>query len=259
VKCSELQELLEDRSHSCLDEQLATRVRLHVQRCPKCADTLKMMEREERLYEDYRQAMESCLEVTPELWQRIQNALAISPAPAATALDRHGNERQQRAAWWRPALLRSSWVAQAAFAFLLVVATVAATLAVVHFYRAKETPTARQIPESGQPMLPVTADRRLEPADGSPPGNLESALQAIKRAEQDYIQAIRILSTLAEKQKATLEPELARDVERNLKKIDESIETTRKAYYEHPTDPELAQYMLAAYARKVELLEELVL
>jgi hypothetical protein len=46
------------------------------------------------------------------------------------------------------------------------------------------------------------------------------------------------------------------ELERNLKAIDENIEATRRAFREHPSDPEYALYMLAAYARKVDLLQE---
>jgi hypothetical protein len=47
------------------------------------------------------------------------------------------------------------------------------------------------------------------------------------------------------------------DLQSNLKRIDEHIAATRKAYYARPQDPELGLYMLAAYSRKVQLLQEL--
>ena len=88
--------------------------------------------------------------------------------------------------------------------------------------------------------------------------SLQNALLAIRRAEGEYQEAIRILTALAEERKASLKPELVRELNQNLHAIDQAIASTRKAYQAHPNDPELALYMLWAYARKVELLQDLV-
>jgi hypothetical protein len=53
--------------------------------------------------------------------------------------------------------------------------------------------------------------------------------------------------------------DLVAELDRNPKTIDEAIASAQKAYHAHPADPELAQYMLRAYQRKVELLQELAL
>jgi hypothetical protein len=81
--------------------------------------------------------------------------------------------------------------------------------------------------------------------------SLQNALLAIQRAEREYVEAIRVLSGIVEVHKTSLDPKLAAELERNLKAIDEAIASTQKAYHEHPTDPELAQYMLAAYQKGV--------
>jgi len=83
-------------------------------------------------------------------------------------------------------------------------------------------------------------------------------LLAIHRAEGEYQEAIRILTALAEERKASLEPELVKELDQNLRVIDQAIASTRKACEAHPNDPELALYMLWAYARKVELLQDLL-
>jgi len=85
-----------------------------------------------------------------------------------------------------------------------------------------------------------------------------AALLAIHRAEREYQEAIRILTALAEERKASLEPELVKELDQNLRVIDQAIASTRKACEAHPNDPELALYMLWAYARKVELLQDLL-
>jgi hypothetical protein len=79
----------------------------------------------------------------------------------------------------------------------------------------------------------------------------------VQRAEQEYLRAIQQLSAVVEKQKSTLDPRVIADLQRNLKLIDEHIAATRNAYYAHPQDPELGLFMLAAYSRKVQLLQDL--
>jgi hypothetical protein len=125
---------------------------------------------------------------------------------------------------------------QALFAAALIVISVSATLLVVRFNGAGRQETVVR--------------------NESPKG-LEAALLSIQRAEREYIDAIRVLSDILEKQKKSMDPRVVAEVEINLKIIDESIAATRQAYHEHPTDPELAHYMLSAYSKKVEILQEL--
>jgi hypothetical protein len=87
--------------------------------------------------------------------------------------------------------------------------------------------------------------------------SLDAALRSIQRAEQEYLDAIRVLSAIVEKEKATINPGALAEFQRNLKMIDEHIAAARSAYYAYPSDPELAFYMLAAYSRKVEMLQDL--
>ena len=65
------------------------------------------------------------------------------------------------------------------------------------------------------------------------------------------------MNAVVEKQKSSLDPRIIAELQTNLKMIDANIVATRKAYYAHPKDTELAFFMLAAYSRKVELLLDL--
>jgi hypothetical protein len=105
------------------------------------------------------------------------------------------------------------------------------------------------------PLKP--SDQKSAVEDPAGDKGLEAAVRAIQRAEQEYLQAIQVLSAIVDQRKSTLQAGLVQEMERNLKSIDESIAATRQAYYSHPSDPYLAQYMLAAYSKKVELLQEL--
>jgi len=89
--------------------------------------------------------------------------------------------------------------------------------------------------------------------------DLQSALLSIEKAEQQYIEAIRTLNDIVDKRKASLNPNLVAELERNLKIVNEAIASAHNAYHTPPADPELAHYMLKAYQKKVELLQDLAL
>jgi hypothetical protein len=80
---------------------------------------------------------------------------------------------------------------------------------------------------------------------------------AIQRAERDYVEAIRLVSAGAEARKAALDPATRRVVERNLEIVDRTIDASRRAYRENPNDLDLAEYLLSAYSRKLEVLRDL--
>ncbi len=102
-------------------------------------------------------------------------------------------------------------------------------------------------------MRRVPIKETLDPSEQ----RLQIVRMKIRSAEGDYLDAIRILTSAAHKRKPKLDPQLVATLGRNLKMIDQTIAATRRAYATNPEDPDLAQYMLTAYARKVQVLEEL--
>jgi hypothetical protein len=85
----------------------------------------------------------------------------------------------------------------------------------------------------------------------------KSPEQLVREAEKKYLEAIRILARDIERQHPQLDQETRMKFEQALTSIDRTIGSTRKAVQEHPTDPRAVQYMLAAYARKVDVLREM--
>jgi hypothetical protein len=81
--------------------------------------------------------------------------------------------------------------------------------------------------------------------------------ELVAQAEQKYLAAIAILSNV-KKRGSTLDPNCAR-FEETLVVIDRTIADTRQAVGRRPTDPEAVRYMLTAYAKKVEVLQELAI
>ncbi len=99
----------------------------------------------------------------------------------------------------------------------------------------------------GRARRTLTADSR----DDAAPERL------VREAEQKYLEAIAILSRDVGRRRPRMAPETLARFERTLAVIDRAIADTRGATREHPRDPVAAQYMLAAYAKKVEVLREM--
>ncbi|HEX8853662.1 MAG TPA: zf-HC2 domain-containing protein [Pyrinomonadaceae bacterium] len=79
----------------------------------------------------------------------------------------------------------------------------------------------------------------------------------VREAEQKYLAAIRLLTHDVRRNRARLDAQTAARFERTLATIDRHIAGTRRAVRQHPGDPVAVNYMLAAYARKVEVLREM--
>jgi len=191
---------------------------------------METLDAEEQLYSQYRSDLDRQLEVPPWMWGRVRRALD-KPEPA------RGSKWLSALAQYLP---QSAVARQALFAAALIVLSVGATLVAVRYFDG-----ARGAP-AGILALGGTNERTLE-----------AALQSIQHAEQEYLDAIRVLSDIVEQRKSTLDPRLVAELEASLKAIDKSIADTRRAYHEHPADAELAHFMLAAYSKKVELLQEI--
>ena len=229
MRCEQVQKILEDFCCNELPSPEAAAVAAHVPRCPECAGRVAVLEAEEKIYATFRADLDRHLDVPPFMWGKVRAALEQRP--------------HARGGWLRPLahyLPRSAVARQGLFAAALIVLSVGATLlAVRYFDDLQESPTG------------------IFARGGTNDRTLAAALQSIQHAEQEYQEAIRVLSEIVEKRKSTLDPRLVAELEANLKAIDKSIADTRRAYHEHPADAELAHYMLAAYSKKVELLQEL--
>ena len=239
MNCKDILLQMEDFHSGEMDEKTASKVRAHLRLCRECSRALEALCTEDKLYGAYSEALEQGLEVPPQMWQSIQRYIAASASKSR----------------WRAAadsligflvglLPRSDLLRQTVFATVIVVFSVGATLLSVHLYR---------IREAGLEDRQTAGTRDA----GDSRNSLETAVRSIQRAERDYNDAIAVLSKIVDRRKPSMDPRFVVEIERNLKTIDESIAATRAAYHAHPSDPELAQYMLTAYEKKVDLLLEL--
>lgn len=109
-----------------------------------------------------------------------------------------------------------------------------------HALASKREATARLV------RRPSPAERALTP----------DAL--IREAEQRYVAAIDLLSRDLNRRRSRLDAETAAQFERTLLAVDRTIADTRRAARKHPNDPVAAKYVLTAYAKKVDVLREMI-
>jgi len=82
-------------------------------------------------------------------------------------------------------------------------------------------------------------------------------VKLVHEAEAKYLAAIRMLSEDVNRRRTTLDPQVAARFDETLATIDRTIAETRRTVVDHGNDPVAVQYMLSAYAKKVEVLREM--
>jgi hypothetical protein len=74
--------------------------------------------------------------------------------------------------------------------------------------------------------------------------------------EETYLDAISKLDKVIREREGVISPTLRAEYERNLTDVDRAIANTRKAVLKHRDDPEMTDFVFAAYRGKVVLLSE---
>ena len=83
--------------------------------------------------------------------------------------------------------------------------------------------------------------------------------QQIAKATREYQSAIHLLERTIAKRKTQLDEGTVKQFESSLAMIDASIASSRTALRTHPNDPTAARFLLAAYSKKVELMQEIAM
>ncbi|HLL77699.1 MAG TPA: zf-HC2 domain-containing protein [Pyrinomonadaceae bacterium] len=106
-----------------------------------------------------------------------------------------------------------------------------------------------------RPKQGVTIDRA---STNAPAQRVETAAdRLVREAEQRYVAAIKILERDVKTRRERLDPDTRARFEETLASIDRTINETRKSAKQHGNDPVAVQYMLSAYAKKVEVMREM--
>jgi tetratricopeptide (TPR) repeat protein len=103
----------------------------------------------------------------------------------------------------------------------------------------------------------VVVGRRLGrgPAPLGPEAREKYTLAKLDEAEHYYQQAIKSLGEAFTAEKGTLSPQVAEFFDRNLSVVDATIQACRRAVLDEPEDLEARNYLLAAYTKKITLLD----
>ena len=278
MKCDDWQLLVEEYFDGELDPDMALKVRSHLDDCSSCSALLRSLSVERSVYAGY----QSDVQVAPEMWaavsQRIEAASRSSRAPAV----------QRLRSWLRNAVALPAFSAPVTVALVLV--AVVLTVVIMRYISAPRGVDQQQALSSestGAPQAsPATQDKLVNAspenggassANNNPvpkhdrsttlgrysksPGDMTAKTkdpsQLVREAEQKYLAAIAMLSRDVDRKRSRLDPATVAELDQALLSIDRTIAATRNAVRRHPDDPLAAQYMLTAYAKKVDVLRGL--
>jgi len=285
MRCDECQLLIEDYFDGELEMQAASAVSLHLNTCTSCNIILEQLLAEQDVYRSYERGVGP----TPAMWLGIQGRLqAKNPDFRANPLT------LLRARFVKLfALPRiSAWAAA-----VLVIIAIGLTVAVMkHSSRPRalgelegsglsgekttsppradpgpvadsdnqldgKSEVARGLTGRNQRSSGITSPAQRHSSNASTVATnvvpARTVDRLVREAEQKYLAAIVMLSRNVERHRPQMDPETRIRFDQALAAIDRSIAGTRAAAREQPEDPVAVQYMLAAYAKKVDVLREM--
>jgi hypothetical protein len=282
MNCDHCKKDLEDFLYGELDEARGAEMLAHLGNCAVCAALREEIERENEIFGRFYE--QTSIDPAAEMWEairaRINSEARARPLTGQTLIKRiRGWLERLRLGLLTPATLR-----QAAFAALLVVLSVAATTI---YLRRGERNKADEFAGKGENGAPVPAPR---PAPSSSPStdvadikvngatppkgsrtqgdraaprrqltDRELLSRQVARAEREYQKAIGLLDQVIARQRDRLDPALIKQYESSLALIDDSINASRDALRDRPDDPVAGQFLLSAYAKKLDLMQEIAM
>lgn len=271
MNCETCTTELEDFLYGELDAARVAAISEHLSVCAACRAQQTALEKENELFAAYYE--QTAIEPTPEMWQAIHARIQAEPARSAQA-----SWREKLRALFLP-LLAPAMLRQAGFAALLILLSVGLTT--LYFSTRKEekqvaetkpapsqkpteTPRAPQpetTPRSVESVKPLLPSNRVKAEPKATPklSEEEAVTLQIAKATREYQGAIKLLERTIAKRKPELDESAVRQFESSLAMIDASIAASREAMQAHPNDPTAARYLLAAYSKKVELMQEIAM
>jgi hypothetical protein len=287
MNCDHCKNELEDFLYGELGEARAAEMGAHLRNCAACAALRDEIDHENEIFGQFYE--QTSIDPAADMWEAIR-ARINSEEPDRTQIERGrgwpGRLNRLRArAFGLP--LAPTTLRQAAFAALLVVLSVAATTIYLKSGQQNDandlaskgakgaaTPGPRQ---AAPPAASINSNNGPNNGDPAPKGarplvnraapprrpidrklaDQELLNRQIARAEREYQKAIRLLDQAIAKQRDRLDPALIKQYESSLALIDDSINASRRALRERPDDPAAGQFLLSAYARKLDLMQEI--
>jgi anti-sigma factor RsiW len=113
-------------------------------------------------------------------------------------------------------------------------------------------------PGGNLPANDATAGTQTANANNDQLRRQRATERLVREAESKYVAAIKMLSEDVNRKRTRLDPQVAARFDETLATIDRSIaETRRTVLQQRSSDPVAVQYMLSAYAKKVEVMREM--
>ncbi|MEY4168603.1 MAG: hypothetical protein RIR52_2427 [Acidobacteriota bacterium] len=268
--CELVQKALPDFLDGELTGRRGARVQAHLDTCHDCQTVRLKIEAEKAAFLAYYEC--TAIEPPEGMWMAIRGGIQASEGS-------HYIESRPRGWWSRMEEVTSravSW--QALYAVLLIVVSVFATRYVVKPDGGKPSGVANvvSVPKLAEPDSATlsTSSPPTSPSPAAPPPVLPQRLpvfkerrlteeeiirQQIARAEREYQRAVLLLSQAIARRRDTLDPGVVRQYESSLSLIDDSIRQSHRALQEMPNDVGAGQFLLGAYARKIELMQDVAL
>lgn len=274
MNCHTCQSELEELLYGELSTLRQMALNEHLAGCADCRTVLAALERENELFAQYYE--QTALEPSYEMWQAIHTRIQSEAKPSAAP-----TWQEKLRGFFLP-LLAPAMLRQAGFAALLILLSVGLTA--LYFSSRQErnqvaegtprpsivlpaTPSATPPPALPLPVesvKPQPTTNRVVKAEPKPAATSKLSEDAavtlqIAKATHEYQSAIKLLERAIAKRKPELDDTAVRQFESSLAMIDASIAASRQAMKAHPNDPTTARYLLAAYSKKVELMQEIAM
>ena len=291
MKCEACQSVLEEYFDGELPAKRAAEVRAHLGVCPACAAEMAELRQAHELYARY----ERDVEVTPELWAGIEARIKAEKVARPDARLASGWRTRLKGLFAMPHISP----AFAAALVVLAIGLTVVVMSYLHSRDATNNGNtvavnpqpannngnepARAAPapdgETGQPAIASTppdgeknakpnkaTEREPKPAPQKQlvavtkkPQAPPDPMKLVREAEQKYLAAIAILSQDVKRHRSQIDPAVQARFDSALADIDRTIAETRQIVRRNPDDPVALQYLLSAYAKKVDTLRAMSL
>ena len=270
MNCSQCRAVLDFFIEGELDQHAAQETRAHIAVCASCAGGYEAILRERDALRQYLNEIDP----SSNLWARVNHAI--------------GQLKPARDRWFMrplPGALKSLQ-ARAGFASVVIVAVIWITVdtlrrmntprperdkVVFHEQRpnsltANAANASRADNRQGMSVISkrdnqrsqVQITTRARTRTTAKPELRQPTTDAIRIAERHYSVAIAQLTRDYIQHRKQLNPDAATKFEQTLAGLDVTIETTRRVAYADPNNPVAVQYLMTAYAAKVDALRNVI-
>jgi hypothetical protein len=259
MRCNEALEIIEDSLDGATERDGAEIAAAHIAACADCSERVEELQAEMNLYRRYRRD----IEVPPEMWPAIKNAIGQVDAPRSTL---------PRRRWLQPAAsLFKPRAARVGLAFGIAAAVIVLLFGISNRWEKRESDSQQtQISINGGGDTSQTA-AKTETGEDSAAGPglspVKRAASAKRRrqprvneviaAERQYRTALNALLKDLDQHRAKFDPITLGRFDTALTALDRTIEDTRQAVRDHPGNPVALEYMKTAYSKKMEVIKEM--